>query len=112
MTDDPFALRATPRRRKQLPTPAKPGPTAFLLEQPGKLPRRLTLAPRQADALAQLAGPNGLPGGRPAAARVVNDLRTQGVLIVTTRQPRVDGGSGWTATYRLAAGVTISPEAE
>lgn len=113
MTDEnPFALRASPRRSKATPPTARPRPVRFVVEMPGQQPRHITLTPRQAAVLTQLAGPEGLAGGTQAAAKVANELRAQGVLIITSRRPRTDGGSGWTATYRLAAGVSITPEAE
>lgn len=62
--------------------------------------------------MAQLAGPEGMAGGTQATAKATNELRAMGLLIATSRQPRADGGSGWTARYCLAAGQTITPEAE
>lgn len=110
--NDPFRLAPAPRRSKATPPLARPEPVRFVVEQPGQPPRHISLTARQAAALAQLATPEGLAGGTQAAARAVNDLRAMGMLVVTLRQPRADGGGGWTARYRLAAGVSLAPEAE
>lgn len=110
MADPQFTLAPIPRRPRPPEATAKPGNLAICVQPPGEPPSVISLPPRLAGVLDRLAeaGPDGLGGGDPRLRKHITDLRAAGVPVIACRAPRSDGGRGWTALYRLDAGVEVA----